>query len=92
MPLTKEKIKHLEEKLEEEKKQLESELSRVGRKNPEVAGDWEAIPEDLNVETSDTGEMSGAFEEMENRSAIESTLEERFILVSKALDSIKKGT
>ena len=92
MPLTKEKIKHLEEKLEEEKKQLESELSRVGRKNPEVAGDWEAVPEDLNVETSDTGELSGAFEEMENRSAIENTLEERFILVSKALDSIKKGT
>ena len=92
MPLTKEKIKHLEEKLEEEKKQLESELSRVGRKNPEVPGDWEAVPEDLNVETSDTGEMSGAFEEMENRSAIENTLEERFILVSRALDSVKKGT
>ena len=92
MPLTKEKIKHFQEKLEEEKKQLESELSRVGRKNPEVAGDWEAVPEDLNVETSDTGEMSGAFEEMENRSAIENTLEERFILVSRALDSIKKET
>ena len=92
MPLTKEKIKHLEEKLEEEKKQLESELSRVGRKNPEVAGDWEAVPEDLNVETSDTGELSGAFEEMENRSAIENTLEERFILVSRALDAVKKET
>src|SRR3990167_5121928 len=91
MPLTKDKIKHFQEKLEEEKKQLESELSRVGRKNPEVAGDWEAVPEDLNVETSDTGEMAGAFEEMENRSAIENTLEERFILVSKALDNEKKG-
>ena len=90
MPLTKEKIKHLEEKLEEEKKQLESELSRVGRKNPEVPGDWEAVPEDLNVETSDTGELSGAFEELENRAAIENTLEERFMLVSKALDNIKK--
>ena len=32
MPLTKEKLKHFQEKLEEEKKQLESELSRVGRK------------------------------------------------------------
>src|SRR3989338_2305650 len=70
MPLTKEKIKHFQEKLEEEKKQLESELSRVGKKNPEVAGDWEAVPEDLNVETSDTGELAGAFEEMENRSAV----------------------
>lgn len=92
MPLTKEKIKHFQEKLEEEKKKLEGELSRLGRKNPEVPGDWEAVPEDLNVETSDTGELSGAFEEMENRSAIENTLEERFILVSRALDSIKKET
>ena len=92
MPLTKEKIKHFQEKLEEEKKQLESELSRVGRKNPEVAGDWEAVPEDLNVETSDTGELAGAFEEMENRSAVENTLEERFILVSRALDAVKKET
>ena len=92
MPLSKEKIKHFQEKLEEEKKQLESELSRVGKKNPEVAGDWEAVPEDLNVETSDTGELAGAFEEMENRSAVENTLEERFILVSRALDAVKKET
>lgn len=92
MLLPKEKIKHFQEKLEEEKKQLEKELSRVGRKNPEVPGDWEVVPEGLNVETSDTGEMSGAFEELENRSAIENTLEERFVLVSRALDNIKKGT
>ena len=92
MPLTKEKLKHFQEKLEEEKKQLESELSRVGRKNPEVSGDWEVAQADLNVETSDTGELSGAFEELENRAAIENTLEERFILVSRALDSLKKGT
>ena len=38
MPLTKEKIKHFQEKLEEEKKQLESELSRVGRKKPGSVG------------------------------------------------------
>lgn len=92
MPLTKEKIQHFQEKLEEEKKQLEAELYRVGRKNPEVSGDWEVAQEDLNVETSDTGEMSGAFEELENRAAVENTLEERFILVNRALDSIKKGT
>ena len=92
MLLPKEKIEHFQKKLEEEKKQLESELSRVGRKNPEVPGDWEVVQEDLNVETSDTGEMSGAFEELENRAAIENTLEERFVLVSKALDSIKKET
>lgn len=92
MSLLKEKIKYFQVKLEEEKKELESELSRVGKKNPDVPGDWEAVPEDLNLETADTGELSGAFEETENRIAIENTLEERFALVNKALENIKSGS
>ena len=59
----------------------------MGRKNQCL--EIEEVAEDLNVETSDTGEMSGAFEELENRSAIENTLEERFILVSRATRQIK---
>ena len=63
----------------------------MGRKNPEVSGDWEVTQEDLNVETSDTGEMSGAFEELENRSAIENTLEERFIFSKQGARQHQKG-
>ena len=55
-----------------------------------MSGDWEVAKEDLDMETSDTGEMSGAFEELENRSAIENTLEEDLFLVSRGLDSIKR--
>ena len=91
MSLSKEKIKYFQEKLEEEKKELEDELSRVGKKNPEVLGDWEVVPENLSLDTADTGEMSGAFEDMENRVAIENTLEERLMLVSRALESINNG-
>jgi len=88
MSLSKEKIKYFQAKLDEEKKELENELSRVGKKNPDVPGDWEAVPDDLNVETSDVGEISGAFEDMENRAAVENTLEERLALVTKALENI----
>lgn len=91
MLLSKEKIKHLQTKLEEEKKELENELSRVGKKNPEVSGDWEAVPEVLSLETADTGELAGAFEDMENRVAIENTLEERFMLINMALEKIKNN-
>lgn len=91
MSLSKEKIKYFQEKLEEEKRELEDELSRIGKKNPEVSGDWEVVPDVLNLETADTGEVAGVFEDMENRVAIENTLEERFMLVSKALESINNG-
>jgi len=92
MPLTKEKIKYFKEKLEEEKKKLENDLGQVGRKNPEVAGDWEATPPDFGAEVPDTGDMASAFEEMENRSAVEDSLEERLMDVNKALEAIKDGT
>ena len=92
MVLSKEKIKHFQGRLEEEKKELENDLSRVGKKNPDVPGDWEVVPENLNTEMSDTGEISGAFEDMENRVAVENTLEERFNLVNIALENIKSGS
>lgn len=92
MLLSKEKIKHLQTKLEEEKKELENELSRVGKKNPDVPEDWEVVPERLDLETADLGELSGASEDMENRIALENTLEERFMLVNTALEKIKNNT
>ncbi|NUQ56888.1 MAG: hypothetical protein HUT38_00070 [Candidatus Paceibacter sp.] len=91
MALTKEKIKYFKEKLEEEKKKLESELGQVGQKNPDVPGDWEVSPAKFDVDTSEEGELSSAFEELENRNAIEDSLEERLLFVNKALEKIKEG-
>lgn len=92
MSLNKEKIKYFKEKLDEEKARLENDLSQVGKKNPEVTGDWEATPPDFGSEVSDTGDMASAFEEMENRSAVEDSLEERLMNVNKALQAIKDGS
>jgi RNA polymerase-binding protein DksA len=91
MGLSKEKIEYFREKLEEEKVKLESGLKNIGRKNPDIAGDWEVMPADLNINTADKNELADAFEELENRSAIEDSLEERLMFVNKALENIKKG-
>jgi DnaK suppressor protein len=89
---SKDKIEYFKEKLEEQKKHLEKDMERVGRKNPNVPGDWELAPMDLNTDTSDPNDLADTFEELENRSAIEDKLEERLTFVNQALLRIKKGT
>lgn len=90
--ISKEKIECFKEKLEKEKIRLEKDLDRVGKRNPNVPGDWEVSALDLNVETSDPNELADTFEELQTRAAIEDKLEERLTFVNQALARIKKGT
>lgn len=78
--------------MEEQKRHLEKDMERVGRKNPNAPGDWELAPTDLNTETSDPSELADVFEELETRAALEDKIEERLMSVSRALNRIKKGT
>jgi RNA polymerase-binding transcription factor DksA len=89
--LSKDKIEFLKKKLEKERLRLETDLGRIGKRNPNVPGDWEMAAGDLNIETADKSEISDAFEELETRAAIEDKLEERLIFVNQALNRIKKG-
>ncbi|HBB56719.1 TPA: hypothetical protein DEW47_03385 [Patescibacteria group bacterium] len=88
MKLTKEKLKHFKDKLEEEKKILEDELSGVGRKNPSIPGDWEVAGEALG-EVPDVADLAKNFEELDNKVAIQDSLEERLMQVSAALERIE---
>lgn len=92
MSLSKEQIKRFKEKLVGEKEELEKELKNIGKKNPDVVGDWEVTPGELNVNPADPSELADTFEELENRSAIEDSLEEKLVFVNKALENIKKNT
>ncbi len=87
-------LKYFKNKLEEEKERLETELKQVAKRNPERPEDWEPMPVEagLDSRTSDPNELSDAFEEFQNRSAIEVHLEERLNDVIAALNRIKKGT
>jgi RNA polymerase-binding transcription factor DksA len=61
----------------EEKARLESELSHVGYKNPDIAGDWQPAATNLNEPTADANEVE---------------LEARLLEVDAALTRMDVGT
>ncbi len=84
---------YFKQKLEEEKKLLESELKTLGRKNPDVPGDWEATPETGETEQNpDRNVQADRYEDMEGRSGIEGELENRLVDVNRALQKITENT
>jgi len=83
---------HFKEKLAEEEKVLEEELSHIGKVNPNNPKDWEATAPDLNLLKADKNEMSDNFEEFENRVAIEIELEDRLKDIKLALKKIEDGS
>ncbi|PJE73425.1 MAG: hypothetical protein COV02_02640 [Candidatus Terrybacteria bacterium CG10_big_fil_rev_8_21_14_0_10_41_10] len=91
MKLTKEKIEYFKDKLKEEKNILEDELSGVGRKNPSIPGDWEVSSEALG-EVPDVVDLAKNFEELDNKVAIQDSLEERLMQVKAALERIENDS
>ena len=89
--MPKEKIEYFKSKLEKRKSDLEEALAHVGQRNPKIAGDWETTMADMNVMTSDKNELADAFEQLENRAAIEDKLEEQLTFINEALEKIKNG-
>lgn len=85
---------HFKEKLEQEKKLLEKELLKVGRKNPDNPGDWEATPvlADRDASQADENTVADSIEEYEDNVAILKTLENRYNDIKSGLDKIKHGT
>ncbi len=91
--LTPEHIESFKQKLLEEKARLESEMSDIGIKNPEQAGDWTpVVDEGEGVSTADKNEFADAIEDLEENTAILSTLEEQYRDVLAALTRIDEGT
>lgn len=84
-------LKILKERLGEEKKVLEEELEKIGRRNPANPEDWEAeAPEAEDVE-ADSNEAADRIEEYEERTGVLKELETRYNNVQLALEKINKG-
>lgn len=79
-------------KLAEEKKLLEEELSGVGHINPDNPSDWEVEPAKMDISEADKNERADRIEEFETNAAIEVTLENRLNEITKALERISSGT
>jgi RNA polymerase-binding transcription factor DksA len=84
------KIVHFRKKLEEEKARLEREMGSVGRSNPRVPGDWEAIPSEIGTE-SDLADQADVVMSRESNTAILADLEARYDAIRAALVRIEKG-
>ena len=83
---------HFKDKLLAEKKDIEAELTKVGRRNPDNPSDWEATPPtDRDVSQADENTVADAIEGYEDNVAIVNTLEQRYNDIKSGLDKIKHG-
>jgi len=85
-------IKYFKTKLEEEKRKLEKNLSRIAKPDPEDPGDWKTTRDELNVMVSDKNELADVFEESANKEAVEMEIENRLNMIKEALQRIENGT
>ncbi|MBI2045922.1 MAG: hypothetical protein HYT28_00655 [Parcubacteria group bacterium] len=90
--MTKIDIPYFKNKLTEEKKLLERELSGVGHINPDNPSDWEGEPAKMDIQEADKNERADRIEEFETNAAIEVTLENRLSEITKALARIEDRT
>lgn len=82
---------YFKQKLETELAQVEEELSRFGRRNPDNQEDWEGKPADFDTDTADESEAADKIEEYEENTAIVKELEVRYNDIKAALDKIAGG-
>ena len=83
-----EKFKKL---LESEKVELEKDLQKVGRENPNRPGEWEVTPTgETDIEFRE--DVADQMEEMDEREEVELSLEQRYENIVNAIDKITKGT
>lgn len=89
MTLTKEELNKFEEKLNEGKKRLENDLSKIAKPDAGSGDNYSAIYEDMG---SHKDENATEVEEYVGNVAIESSLEEQLQAVNNSLEKIKAGT
>lgn len=86
-------FENLRKRLLAEKKVLEGELDEVGRRNPNVPGDWEAIPpETESGADADLNVVADNVEGFEEAVAVEGELEQRLFQVISALKRMENNT
>ncbi len=89
--MNKNKLKHFREKLEAEKKLLETELDTVGRRNPNNPSDWEPKYTNTNTDSADMLEVAEELGNYQNNISILNSLESKYNEVLKAIEKIHKN-
>ncbi len=89
--MNQEELKKYETKIISEIETVQKELQTVGRKNPDNPMDWEALPEKMDILSSDDNEVADSIESYEENTAILKQLEIRFNELKEALNRIEAG-
>lgn len=89
--MTKKFIQELEKKLKKEKKELETSLKRIAKKDKKLIGDFDAKFEDFGSEVYDNSAEAAEVSEYDTRLSLEANLETRLKEVNDTLVRIKKG-
>jgi len=85
-------LDYFKKKLVTEQKRLESELSKIGRKDPSSPGGWDPTAGGIKVDSADENEVADKMEEMIDNSGIVANLETQLTEVNAALERITAGT
>ena len=84
--------KKYKEKLEEELKVVEKELSEVGVQDPNNPSNWIPKKPEENISPADENEVADTVDDIQTNNAIVNDLEVRYNNIKIALDKIEKGT
>ncbi len=88
--MNKKDLEYFKGKLLDEKKELETELNEVAKKEPGQG--WEATSGEMEVDTADDNEVADKLEEYETNKSVMDKLQKQLSEVDAALDRIEKGT
>jgi RNA polymerase-binding transcription factor DksA len=80
------------EKLEKELALVEEELSKVGRKNPDNAEDWEPTATEIDSDHADDNDVADNQESFAENVAVLDKLETQYNEIKNALKKIDAGT
>ena len=91
--MTKDFLKKIRTKLEQEKQSLEQELKGFAKKDPQVKGDWDTKFPCFDKKTGDSSleQAANEVEEYANLLPVEYALETKLKNINLALDKIKKN-
>ncbi len=79
-------------RLKEELEEVINQLQSLGITNPDVPGDWIAVPPQDETREADENVLADQAEEWSNRTAILDDLETRYNNIKRALAKIENGT
>jgi DnaK suppressor protein len=85
-------LEHFKKKLETERGLLEEEMKTVGRKDAANTGGWSATSNDRDIDPADDNEVADKMEELEDNTAILTSLDKQYSEVTAALKRIADGT